>query len=152
MSRDLFAELSNELRRLEEVNGGREGLVSSLTVQAGIRSVLEELHQQRDWLTPEDPRLVATLAVVRKLRANLLDATTEWVSTTRAHHLTGWSLPTLRKYGERMVRGLAPERGWETLVARRDERGDFSFVLASIPPRSDRTEIGSRSQPAAAAA
>lgn len=148
MPRDYGAELEQEMARLGRIEQEPEKLVSTHTVLAGLREVAEGVSAARGVLPDDAPQFLTLTHLLKRMREHLHDASTEWVSTSRAAALTGWTAKTLRKHGERAVRGepvedrenVAP--GWATLVARRESTGDFAFVLASIPAHPSRVVAG----------
>lgn len=63
------------------------------------------------------------------------EAAREYVPTSVAAKLTGWSEQTLRRYAQASRDGAPMPEGWEDMVSRK-EGSDWTFCVSTVPIKS----------------
>jgi predicted transcriptional regulator len=110
----------------------KDTLISDRALRERIAELREKQQEHRPWLSEQ--AINRAEWVIAEIEDALRDAAVEYVSTSEAARLSGWSDQTLRKHARRALANEEMEPGWELLLVRYDA-GEYSFNLASIPAK-----------------
>lgn len=114
----------------------RDRLVSTTITKERREELRARIADQRKVRAEGDPFFKITEWMLEEWEAAERDAAREYVPTSRAAALTGWSEQTLRRYAGMARAGEPMPEGWQGLQAVRHGKHDWTFCVSTIPVKS----------------
>lgn len=110
-------------------------LVSTTVLRDRREELRGEIEAQRKVRADDDPFFRIADWLLAEWEDAEREATRQYVTTSEAARLTGWSEQTLRKRAQAARNGGRLADGWEGLVVRAEGK-EWSFCVSTIPVKS----------------
>lgn len=113
----------------------KDRLISTAVTSERRAELRHQIDEQRKLRSDDDPFFRHADWLLSEWEQAEREAAREYVPTTDAARLTGWSEQTLRKWGAAARDGDPLPEEWQELRAR-CEGGQWSFCVSTIPVKS----------------